>query len=51
MGTKAASPAAEPAETLQVSENLYKESNTTPESNIVAEVEKENAEISQEENE
>lgn len=51
VGTKAASPAAEPAETLQVSENLYKESNTTPQSNIVAEVEKENAEVSQEENE
>ena len=40
-----------PAETPQVSENLYKESNTTPQSNIVAEVEKENAEVSQEENE
>lgn len=50
VGIKAASPAAEPAETLQVSENLYKESNTTPQSTVVAEVEKENAETSQEEN-
>lgn len=56
VGTQIVSPKSDvssgisPVEIPQVSGNIYKESNTTPQSTMVAEVEKENVETSQEEN-
>ena len=55
VGTQIVSPKSDvssgisPVETPQVSGNIYKESNTTPQSTIAAEVENENTETSQEE--